>query len=382
MEGSDVVEPVGYFVTALLYASGVCFAVVPRKWALPFRSPGKYLLMFTELPFHLLLFLFLSTFLAVIEGDMHSVLGPVSFVIMAASAAAVLWGISKSLKTASILRHAFDEHLEGWRRTGAQAGIRHSFSVRAFLGPFQIWRGVKRTRNIAYADKGSRNRMDLYRHKRCPDRAPVLIHLHGGGFVSGKKSTQSLPMIQHFVKRGWVCISANYRLLPNAEFPEPLIDVKKLIAWVRRHAGTYNIDPDKIVLAGNSAGGHLATMAALTVNDPVYQPGFEEADTTIAAAISFYGYYGRMEMEKELSSPLNHDAKDAPPFFLVHGDRDTYVSQKGARRLSQHIAGSSVHPVVYVELPGAEHNFDLFHSIRAESISRGAAVFTEWVINR
>ena len=99
----------------------------------------------------------------------------------------------------------------------------------------------------------------------------------------------------HFVwlaSQGWVCISANYRLSPAAEFPDHLVDVKMVVAWVRAHAREYGADPNLVFVAGSSAGGNLASMAALTPNDPAFQPGFEHADTSVTAAVSLYGYYG------------------------------------------------------------------------------------------
>ena len=84
-----------------------------------------------------------------------------------------------------------------------------------------------------------------------------------------------------------MCISATYRL----GFPEELIDVKKVIAWTRAHAREHRGDPDRIVLAGSSFGAQLATLAGFTINDPAFQPGFEEADTSVAAVVGLYGYY-------------------------------------------------------------------------------------------
>ena len=114
----------------------------------------------------------------------------------------------------------------------------------------------------------------------------MLIHLHGGAFRSGRKSREARPLLYRLASQGWVCISANYRLSPAATFPDQLIDVKKVIVWAREHGPEYGADPAVVFVAGSSAGGHLAALAALTPNDPVFQPGFEGADTSVAAAIS------------------------------------------------------------------------------------------------
>ncbi len=104
----------------------------------------------------------------------------------------------------------------------------------------------------------------------------------------------------------------------SGRFPDQLIDVKKVIAWVREHGHEYGVDPEMVVAAGSSAGGHLASLAALTANDPVFQPGFEQADTSVIAAISLYGYYGSIDTKDASSSPLAYVGADAPPFFVAH----------------------------------------------------------------
>ena len=89
-----------------------------------------------------------------------------------------------------------------------------------------------------------------------------MIHLHGGGYSGGHKNSQSLPLLYRLASQGWVCISANYRLRPGAQHPDHLIDLKKVIAWVREHAHEYGADPMTLFVAGSSAGGHMAALAA------------------------------------------------------------------------------------------------------------------------
>jgi acetyl esterase/lipase len=180
-----------------------------------------------------------------------------------------------------------------------------------------------------------------------------------------------------------VCISANYRLMPAATFPDHLIDVKKVIAWVREHGPEYGADPAVVFVAGRSAGGHLASLAALTPTDPAFQPGFERAHTSVTAAISLCGYYSPLDAkERPPSSPLAYVGTGAPPFFVAHGDRDTVVFVEGARRFVERLRRTSSNPVVYAELPGAQHSFDLFHSLRFESVVDAIEAFTAWVRSR
>ena len=178
-----------------------------------------------------------------------------------------------------------------------------------------------------------------------------------------------------------MCISANYRLRP-ATFPDPLIDVKKVIAWVREHGHEYGVDTKVVFVAGTSAGAHIASTAALTANDPAFQPGFEDVDTSVLGAIALNGYYGPIESQGPPSSPLEYVAADAPPFFVAHGDLDTIVLVKDARAFVEKLRSVSVNPVVYAELPGAQHTFDLFHSIRFESVVDAIEAFAAWVRSR
>jgi acetyl esterase/lipase len=133
-------------------------------------------------------------------------------------------------------------------------------------------------------------------------------------------------------------------------------------------------------VAGSSAGGHLASLAALTPNDPAFQPGFERADTSVTAAISLYGYYGPLDAdERRPSSPLAYLRPDAPPFLAAHGDQDTLVLVEDARRFVEGLRSTSSNPVVYAELPGAQHTFDLFHSLRFEAVVDAIEAFAAWV---
>jgi acetyl esterase/lipase len=180
---------------------------------------------------------------------------------------------------------------------------------------------VERIANIRYGAAGKMNMLDVYRHRSRPAASPVLVHFHGGRFVSGAKNSESLPLLYRMASRGWLCLSANYRLSPGASFPDYLIDVKKVLAWVRTHGAEHGADPAVVFVAGNSAGAWLAACAALTPNYAEYQPGFEQADTSVTGAICLYGYYGRIDSTNPESSPLAHLNADAPPFLVIHGDQ-------------------------------------------------------------
>lgn len=253
------------------------------------------------------------------------------------------------------------------------------------LTPFPVrpWK-VQRIGNLSYGPAGRRNRLDVYRRRSGVRGAPVLVYLHGGGYFSGSKRREARAMLHRFAAQGWVCISATYRLRPQVQFPDHLIDAKRVLAWVRDQGRDLGADPATIVMAGSSAGGHLTALAALTPNHPAFQPGFEHADTSVTAAVCLYGYYGiyygRDPLERPSSSPLLHPATAAPPFLLAHGDRDSYVSVAGAQAMHRKLLTESSEPVVYAQLPGGQHGFDLFRSLRSEAVINGIEVFTTRVL--
>ncbi len=217
---------------------------------------------------------------------------------------------------------------------------------------------VEVIKDVTYAGRGSRRGLlDVYRRAGTPvSGAPVLLQVHGGGWTIGNKDQQGIPLMLHMAARGWVCVAINYRLSPRHAFPTHLVDVKRSIAWIRKNIEEYGGDPSYIAITGGSAGGHLTALAALTPNDPEYQPGFEDADTTLQAAVPFYGVYdfagatgdrravqmrdaflGPRVLKKdprshlaefEKASPLLRVNTDAPPFFVIHGTHDTLVPSR------------------------------------------------------
>jgi acetyl esterase/lipase len=206
------------------------------------------------------------------------------------------------------------------------------------------------------------NLLDVYRSQSHTGTGPVLVHLHGGGFRVGKKSREARPLFNRLARRGWVCVSADYRL--RTRYSDQLEDVKKVLAWVREHGPEYGADPSAVVVAGSSAGGHLASMAALTTNDP-----------SLLGVVSLYGYYGPAGRQR--ASPMAFDGEGAPAFFVAHPERDTLVVVEDARRFVASLRKGSTNPVVYAELPGAQHGFDFFYSIRFEAVIDGIEAFAD-----
>jgi acetyl esterase/lipase len=379
--------PIGYLVSVLGAAVATALALSPRATRGPRATPAFVVeSAANELPFLILYWLALSTVLAVAQGDIASPVGRIAAGIMLLTSVGVAVVVHRALQARLAIDTALARGIgDGWRSAidpALSRGLRpHVPLGRVLIAPLRFPpRAVERTRNIAYGPAGRDNLLDLYRPRSRPARCPALIHFHPGGFFSGRKSRQSRPIIDQLVRSGWVCVSANYRLGDAGAFPNHLVDTKLVIAWLRAHAGEYGVDPDSIVVAGGSAGAHLAAMCALTANDPRFQPGFEDADTGVAATIGLYGYYGPASTAGPiLSSPAEYVRADAPPFLVIHGARDPMVPAPEVRGFIERLRDASSSPVVYAELPGGQHNFDLFPSIRCAAVADGIEAFTAWV---
>jgi acetyl esterase/lipase len=381
--------PVGYLVTVAVVAWCTLFALAPPRprQSSPSNLSFRFGFLLNELPFLAIWWLLAATLLAIGEGDIGSPGGRAVFGLAVLTVAGLLVVAWRGLAAGPVVDRALDQGLgAGWRTgidAGMAAGLRRRLPwARILFWPFPVRpREVERVANLRYGGAGRWNLLDLYRHRSGPAGGPALVYLHGGAFRGGAKSREARPLLYRLASQGWVCVSANYRLGRTARFPDHLVDAKKVIAWVREHGPGYGADPAALFVAGSSAGGHLAAMAALTSNDPRFQPGFEGADTSVTAAICLYGYYGSLD-GRPSSSPAAYLRPDAPPFLLAHGDRDTLVLVEDARRFVEGLASTSSSPVVYAELPGAQHVFDMFHSPRFEAVVDAIEAFADAGLER
>lgn len=256
-----------------------------------------------------------------------------------------------------------------------------------------IYRDYARDSDISYGEYGRKNLLDIWRRHDLPadGRAPVLLQVPGGAWMVGSKRGQAHPLMSHLAEAGWICVSINYRLSPRSTWPDHIVDVKRAITWVKEHIADYGGDPDFIAITGGSAGGHLCALAALTPNHTEFQPGFEDADTRVQAAVPFYGLYDftrsdsgihpmQVPMLEEYvfkqrrtacpeayreASPITHAGPDAPPFFVLHGSNDSLIPVEQGRSFAARLRAVSDSPVVYAELPCAQHAFDIMGSPRA-----------------
>jgi acetyl esterase/lipase len=369
---TDIV-PIGYVISVALLAFCTVTAVIGPRPAHTTQSYWGFWVTFliNELPFLALYALAADSVLAFAQGDLASPGGLVAFTVAVLSAAGLAVLIRRALATGAVLRRALAD--------GAGIELRPARRPWAhiLLAPFTVGRrDVVRVGNLAYGDAGKRNLLDVYHRRDRPTGGPVLVYFHGGGFRIGHKRWEGRALLHQLAAQGWVCVSANYRLAPAHQFPAAHVDAKRVIAWVKSHAADHGGDPRTVIVSGSSAGAHLASMIALTPNDPAFQPGFQAADTSIAAAIGFYGYYGRVGGPG--SSPLDR-LRDAPPFLFLHGDKDSSTLVEDTREFVTRLGEVSTQPIVYAELPGAQHTFDLFYSLRYSQIIEAVAAFGAWL---
>lgn len=269
-------------------------------------------------------------------------------------------------------------------------------TTRQLLAPeMRVRNRYRAGRDISYGDFGVRNQLDVWKRSDlgAEARAPVLVQIHGGAWTMGSKEGQAEPLMAHLAERGWVCVTANYRLSPRATWPDHIVDVKRVLAWTKANIAAHGGDPSFVVITGGSAGGHLCSLAALTPELADFQPGFEDVDTSVAAAVPFYGVYDftsghgadSTELEKFVAervlksalatdearwrqaSPISHVGPNAPPFFVLHGINDSLVPIEQPRAFVDALRKSSRQPVVYAEVPGAQHAFEMMPSVRTHA---------------
>ena len=368
--------PIGYAITVGLIAFCTAVALIGPRPSHTQPSFWGYWVTFqiNEQPFLPFYVLVASSALAVAEGDVDSLGGRIVFAVAVLTVPGLLELARRALLTGPAVRQAL-----------AEGGIALSPARRPWahilLAPFAVRRrDVSRVRNLSYGDAAGRaNLLDVYHRHDRPAGAPVFVFFHGGGFRMGSKNREARALLNHLAARGWVGVNANYRLTPAAHYPDHHVDGKKVIAWVRAHAADYGGDPRTIVVAGTSAGAHLASMIGLTPNDPAFQPGFEEADTSVAAVVGFSGYYGRVDGPG--SSPLDR-LGEAPPFLFVHGDNDSLSLVEDTRSFVDRLRSASTAPVLYAELPGGQHAFDLFFYLRYSYVIEAVAAFGDWAARR
>jgi len=200
--------------------------------------------------------------------------------------------------------------------------------------------------DVPFAQAGGRDlSLDIYSPAEAGNQRTAVLLYHGGGWRRGSRKSME-KHARRLQAQGFAAIAAEYRLLEEAPWPAPLHDVKAAIRWVRANAADLGIEPDRIVLAGFSAGAHLSLMAAGTANDPAWDGEGAAGDASVAAVAAFFppvllhagearergstpatnllGAEATTE-DARRASPLSHVSTAYPPVLFLHGGADRTV---------------------------------------------------------
>jgi acetyl esterase/lipase len=246
--------------------------------------------------------------------------------------------------------------------------------------------GVKTLRNLEYGQASGRAMLlDLYLPPQTNQPRPLIIWIHGGAWLSGSKDNPS-PALR-FTGNGYAVAQVGYRLSPEAKFPAQIHDCKAAVRWLRAHAQEYKLDPNKFVAWGASAGGHLVALLGTSGGVADLEGAVNDLKTSsrVQAVVDWFGptdflhigdepsdlaHNGADSPESKLlggallenkdkaakASPITYVGKDAPPFLIMHGDKDRVVPIAQSERLSAALKQAGA-DVTFVPMKGAGHGF-------------------------
>jgi acetyl esterase/lipase len=252
-------------------------------------------------------------------------------------------------------------------------------------------------RDLAYVTGGHpRQKLDLYLPPAAGPR-PLVVYIHGGAFRMGDK-TEHPPL--EYLADGYALAALNYRLSQHALFPAQIEDCKAAVRWLRAHADTYGLDPDRFAAGGASAGGHLAAMVGTTGHSPEFDVGkHRDVSSRVQAVLDYFGPTDFLQMdahrlpggmvhdtpdspESQLvggpiqdnpekvarANPITYVTADAPPFLIVHGSDDPLVPHHQSELLAAALREAGV-PVTFYTVEGGGHGG--FEDSRVEELTKG-----------
>jgi acetyl esterase/lipase len=248
-------------------------------------------------------------------------------------------------------------------------------------------------------------RCDIWRPADGNISGLALVYIHGGAWFIWDKDYYTRPFFRHLVAQGHTVMDVSYRLCPEVDIYGMIGDVKHAIAWMKINASRYGVDPEKIVLGGGSAGGHLAQLAGFTPHHPELTPeDLKDSDLSVCGILSYYGFtdllamyqymnmhplenqppvpvgknlgpsegmrymsrwdilFGGWPQDKpniyELTSPITHVHPGCPPTLLIQGEQDIFCSVDATHAHHARLVESGV-PTINLVYPWTNHAFDL-----------------------
>ena len=212
---------------------------------------------------------------------------------------------------------------------------------------------------------GTPLQLDIYRQKNIATPAPLIVFLHGGGWVKGNRADMAVLLLE-FAKRGYITATVSYRL--RRPYPECVEDISDAVNWFFLHGDEYGYDPDRIALVGASAGAHLAMLASYGWKDKIMNRDSAKSSRRIKAVVNIFGpvdmttdfarnhstatsfmarsYAEAPELYKE-ASPIEYLDKSSPPTMIIHGTSDELVPNSQADQLKGRLDSLGVPCVDY-----------------------------------
>jgi acetyl esterase/lipase len=248
-------------------------------------------------------------------------------------------------------------------------------------------------KEIEYSHPGDESmRLNMARPKESDSARPVVICIHGGGFRAGKRERWD-GLCLRLAEKGFVAVTISYRLAPKYQFPAAVHDCKAAVRWLRANAEKYGIDEKRIGVLGDSAGGHLAQLLAVSGDVPELEGdgGNANHSSRVSCVANIYGtsdlsrsygrsvdagevlplWFGGNVIEKRrshiLASPLYWVTPSAAPTLLLHGTEDKYVNYEQAVWMFERLQAADVE-VQLVTFPGAGHGFQAADLEKADQL--------------
>jgi len=349
--------------------------------------------------------------------------------------ALILWSISLFTLTKLVATLATSPTSIHNRLKNAGVPNTIALSVRSVLFalvpmPWLFFADIDVVRDVPYNPKDAptdwRQMLDVYRPKKAkpPTSKPIFVFIHGGSLMSFDKGyLQAGPVCSHLVTQGFVCFSVNYRLAPGFALPQQVIDVKRAIAWIKSEgARKYGGDASRVAVGGISAGAYLAVMMATTANDAAFQPGFEQADTSVIACVDMAGIHDLPDSQRMFKvldggafrhfaekilyqtsdpaydynkfSPYHRvaSASSIPPILGIHGSLDSlipiddavsfFTALKAHRSRKPSTGAAAAVPDVLIELKYAHHAHVVIPSVRTVAVHEAIATYLTFVLSK
>ena len=314
--------------------------------------------------------------IGVLGGGLDSAFGIVGVVMLSISMVLLIWVRTRTAIGVRRLRR----HVRGRVHRARGAG--------RWLGrPIPTPPGVVERHGVEWRHGLT---LDVTRPAGDHSDLPVVVYVHGGGWTGGDPQRQARDLYHALALDGWASLGIRYPFTPHVTVEDQIAVVRDAVRWARTETAAHGIEPTTVVLAGGSAGGHLAAMAALTADDDLER---------VAACVGLYGVYDMANRNRTRAhwdkirnevmlatvdeqperyrsvSPIDRVHDDTPPFLILHGTHDTLVPPGEGEQFVAALR-SRGRPVEFVPVYGAQHAFDALSGVTSRT---AAAAVRDWL---